>query len=251
MKWDQRVNITFSCNGPVKDDGAEREDNTDHKAPDIENGSADQYDDAHKFHGVAKFKAGLGIVGNGDKGHIQHGFGVEPPGLYRIFSQHDTCDNAEGSGKHIWGVYRCQAQTVDGKFKDEKLPDERNITGVRKPDKPEMTDELKELNEEMLAHYQEGRYIVTVQEDKGIPILKQKDGKVYQPIFTDVQEVKKFQNLNKGVTLKTAVVEGSKIPEILSPEAFGVAVNPFGVNLQLQINRKPAKTKENKNKTQE
>ena len=27
-----------------------------------------------------------------------------------------------------------------------------------------MTDELKELNEEMLAHYQEGRYIVTVQE---------------------------------------------------------------------------------------
>ena len=99
---------------------------------------------------------------------------------------------------------------------------------MRKPDKPEMTDELKELNEEMLAHYQEGRYIVTVQEDKGIPILKQKDGKVYQPIFTDVQEVKKFQNLNKGVTLKTAVVEGSKIPEILSPEAFGVAVNPFG-----------------------
>ena len=122
---------------------------------------------------------------------------------------------------------------------------------MRKPDKPEMTDELKELNEEMLAHYQEGRYIVTVQEDKGIPILKQKDGKVYQPIFTDVQEVKKFQNLNKGVALKTAVVEGSKIPEILSPEAFGVAVNPFGVNLQLQINRKPAKTKENENKTQE
>ena len=122
---------------------------------------------------------------------------------------------------------------------------------MRKPDKPEMTDELKELNEEMLAHYQEGRYIVTVQEDKGIPILKQKDGKVYQPIFTDVQEVKKFQNLNKGVALKTAVVEGSKIPEILSPEAFGVVVNPFGVNLQLQINRKQAKTKENENKTQE
>ena len=58
-----------------------------------------------------------------------------------------------------------------------------------------------------------------------------------------MQEVKKFQNLNKGVTLKTAVVEGSKIPEILSPEAFGVAVNPFGVNLQLKKKRNPAKTK--------
>jgi hypothetical protein len=171
VKWDQRVNITFSCNGPVKDDGAEREDNADHKAPDIENGSADQYDDAHKFHGVAKFKAGLGIVGNGDKGHIQHGFGVEPPGLYRIFSQHDTCDNAEGSGKHIWGVYRCQAQTVDGKFKDEatksaslvttlkgdkKLPDERNITGVRKPDKPEpVGDQLRILHQHQPGRCQE------------------------------------------------------------------------------------------------
>ena len=122
---------------------------------------------------------------------------------------------------------------------------------MRKPKKPEMTDELKEMNEEMLAHYQEGRYIVTVQEDKGIPVLRQKDGTVYQPIFTDVQEVQKFQNLNKGITLKTAVVEGTRIPEILSPEATGVAVNPFGINIQLKITRKATKTKENENKTEE
>jgi len=167
--------------------------------------------------------------------------------------------------KGLDGQITVQLDELITRPKDEELPEgkirvenpELVLTAayfmqqMRKPDKPEMTDELKELNEEMLAHYQEGRYIVTVQEDKGIPILKQKDGKVYQPIFTDVQEVKKFQNLNKGVTLKTAVVEGSKIPEILSPEAFGVAVNPFGVNLQLQIKRKPAKTKENENKTQE
>ena len=44
---------------------------------------------------------------------------------------------------------------------------------MRKPDKPEMTDELIEVNEEMVAHYQEGRYIVTVQVVNGIPILKQ------------------------------------------------------------------------------
>lgn len=137
MKGDQWVNIAFSCNGPVKNNGAEGEDDSGYKAPDIENSSADQDDDTHKFHGVAKFKAGLGIVGNGDKGHIQHGFGVEPPGLYRIFSQHDTCDNAEWRSKHVGSVYRCQAQTVNGKFKDEKLPDERNITGVRQPYKPE------------------------------------------------------------------------------------------------------------------
>ena len=150
--------------------------------------------------------------------------------------------------KGLDGQITVQLDELITRPKDEELPEgkirvenpELVLTAayfmqqMRKPDKPEMTDELKELNEEMLAHYQEGRYIVTVQEDKGIPILKQK-----------------FQNLNKGVTLKTAVVEGSKIPEILSPEAFGVAVNPFGVNLQLQIKRKPAETKENENKTQE
>jgi len=46
------------------------------------------------------------------------------------------------------GVYRCQAQTVNGKFKDEKLPDERNITGVRQPYKPEpVGDQLRILHQ--------------------------------------------------------------------------------------------------------
>ena len=70
MKWNQRINITFTSNGPVKDNGAEGEDDPDHKAPDIKNGSTDQDDDAHKFHGIAKFKTGLGIVGDGDKSHV-------------------------------------------------------------------------------------------------------------------------------------------------------------------------------------
>ena len=137
MKWDQRVNITFSCNGPVKDNGAEGEDNTDHKAPDIENGGADQDDDTHKFHGIAKFKAGLGVVGDGDESHVQHGFGVKPPGFHSVFSQYDTGDDAERGSKHIWGVYCCQPQAVNGKFQDQKLPDQGNVTGIGQPDKPE------------------------------------------------------------------------------------------------------------------
>ena len=85
-------------------------DNTDHKAPDIENGGADQDDDTHKFHGIAKFKAGLGVVGDGDESHVQHGFGVKPPGFHSVFSQYDTGDDAERGSKHIWGVYCCQPQ---------------------------------------------------------------------------------------------------------------------------------------------
>ena len=37
------------------------------KPQDIENGGADQDDDTHKFHGIAKFKAGLGVGGDGDR----------------------------------------------------------------------------------------------------------------------------------------------------------------------------------------
>ena len=100
-----------------------------------------------------------------------------------------------------------------------------------------MEEELKALHEEMVTHFKEGRYIVAIQEGKGVPILKQKDGKAYQPVFTDIQEFKKFQNLNKGVVLKTAIIEATKLSETIPPEVEGVVVNPFGVNLQLQMKR--------------
>lgn len=103
---------------------------------------------------------------------------------------------------------------------------------------PMLTEELQALNEEMMAHYMRGRYIVAVTEDKTFPVLKQKDGKVMQPIFTDMQEFMKFQSFSKDETLKTAVVDASKIQEITTKEAFGVTVNPFGVNVVLQLPKK-------------
>ena len=68
--------------------------------------------------------------------------------------------------------------------------------------------------------------------------MKQKDGRVLQPIFTDIQEFMKFQSVNKEEKFKTAVVEVDKISELAAKEAFGITVNPFGVNLVLQLPRK-------------
>lgn len=79
-----------------------------------------------------------------------------------------------------------------------------------------MTEELKELNEEMMAHYMRGRYILGVTEKNAVPILKQKDGRVLQPIFTDMQEFMKFQNVNRNEKMKTAVVEAAKLPELIT-----------------------------------
>ncbi len=108
---------------------------------------------------------------------------------------------------------------------------------VRKPQKAEVTEELKELHEEMMVHYQRGKYLLPVRENAGTLVMKQKNGQVFQPVFTDIQEYKKFLSMNREEGVKSAVLPAQKIAEILAPEAAGVVVNPFGVNLQLQIRR--------------
>ena len=47
-----------------------------------------------------------------------------------------------------------------------------------------------------------------------------------------------IQSVNKEEKFKTAVVEVDKISELAAKEAFGITVNPFGVNLVLQLPRK-------------
>lgn len=112
------------------------------------------------------------------------------------------------------------------------------MQGMRKQPSEEEKEGLKALYEEMMVHFREGSYIVAVKEGKEVPILKQKDGQVFQPVFTDYPEFQKFQNFNKTDKFRAAIVEASKIPEILTKEAAGVTVNPFGMNLQLQMQKK-------------
>lgn len=100
-----------------------------------------------------------------------------------------------------------------------------------------LTEELEELQEELLAHYNEGSFIIAVREDKGIVILKQKDGRAMLPIFTDAQEFQKFQLMNQNSKFGTAVVTPEKISRLLPKDAAGILVNPVGVNLPLKIGR--------------
>lgn len=106
----------------------------------------------------------------------------------------------------------------------------------RKPHN-ELTEMLKELQEELLTHYSEGTFILAVREDKGIAIMKQKDGKTLLPVFTDVQEFQKFQAMNRNMKFGTAMVKPEKILGFLPKDAAGVLVNPIGVNLPLKVGR--------------
>ena len=108
---------------------------------------------------------------------------------------------------------------------------------LRRKQHNELTEMLKELQEELLTHYSEGTFILAVREDKGIAIMKQKDGKTLLPIFTDVQEFQKFQAMNQNTKFGTAMVKPEKILGFLPKDAAGVLVNPIGVNLPLKIGR--------------
>lgn len=103
----------------------------------------------------------------------------------------------------------------------------------------ERQEEAKELSEELAAHFAKGTFIVAVQEDNKIPLLKQKDGNLkdvaFQPIFTDLPEFMKFNMTKK---LKPLVVEMKKLPDVMAKEAKGVVVNAMGVNLIMQVEKK-------------
>ena len=92
-----------------------------------------------------------------------------------------------------------------------------------------------QLPEEILADFTKGTYITAFQEGSGVPLLKQKNGDAYQPIFTDIIEFGKFNAKNQ---FKAIAVTANKIPSILVKEAKGVVVNPFGVNLQMPITKR-------------
>lgn len=115
------------------------------------------------------------------------------------------------------------------------------MQAVRRDQNAVKEETIKELQEEMLADFQRGKYIVPVEPQKGMPVMKQKDGTVFQPVFTDLGEFVKF---NKEKRFQTAVIEFAKLGEIMPPEAKGVMVNPMGVNIPLQIARKKKETPE-------
>ena len=106
---------------------------------------------------------------------------------------------------------------------------------------PEQQDKkaMQELHEEMISHLQKGKYIIAAREpDNGIPILKQPNGDLFHPIFTDIQEFQKFCAVNKNDKFKTGIVEAKNIINIVAPNAKGIVINPMGVNVLLQMMKK-------------
>ena len=109
---------------------------------------------------------------------------------------------------------------------------------LRRPvDKEERKNlNLRELEEELLVNLRKSEFLIAMEPDPenpkkiNIPYLKNKEGKILQPVFSDVMEFEKFA---KGRKLRLAKLPFSKLPQILMEQAEAMVINPMGFNLLL------------------
>ncbi len=104
------------------------------------------------------------------------------------------------------------------------------VQELRRQGTAEMTDKLKELDEELKAHFGKGRYLIATKDQH--PCILQREGKEYQPLFTDYQEFWKFSREKKFIP---AVLPAANLHKLLTPQTAGVIINPLGVNLMLNV----------------
>ena len=110
------------------------------------------------------------------------------------------------------------------------------VQELRRPVPQEEHKNLRALEEEVIVNLRKSDFLVAMQRkgdepDKiNIPYLKNKEGKILQPVFSDVMEFEKFA---KGKKLRIAKVPFNKLPNILIEQAESLVINPMGFNLVL------------------
>lgn len=101
---------------------------------------------------------------------------------------------------------------------------------------------LHELEEEMVANIARSKFIFAIEikgeenkdktELKGsdiqIPCVKNKEGKMFQPIFTDPAEYAKF---SRGRNFRASIVQFSDVEKILGNNIEGIVINPLSLNV--------------------
>ncbi len=118
---------------------------------------------------------------------------------------------------------------------------------VRERD-PEDKQQLRTLEEEMAHNLFRSRFIVTYDTSQlkgkfdpknlngkvGIPQIKMKDGRAFQPVFTDPGEFRRFAAKAKEKrNMRLVPVPFQDLPKFLAKSSEGFVFNPAGFNLVL------------------
>lgn len=114
---------------------------------------------------------------------------------------------------------------------------------LRRPVKNEERGNMRELEEELIVNLRKAEYLLAVDVNPddpkkvNIPYLKDKEGKILQPVFTDAMEFEKFA---KGKKLRLMKVPFDKLPGLMMQQTENYVINPMGFNLILskdQLNK--------------
>lgn len=109
----------------------------------------------------------------------------------------------------------------------------------RKEKRTQLDASLQGMQEEMMAHYKDGTYLIALKADgTGVVFMKNANGTTLLPIFTDAGEFHKFQLMNPNEKFGTGVVLAEKISGLLPPEASTIVINPMTTNIPLNVERK-------------
>ena len=107
---------------------------------------------------------------------------------------------------------------------------------LRRPVAKEEHKNLRELEEELIVNLKKSQFLIAMEVDKenpkkiNVPYLKNKEGQILQPVFSDVMEYEKFA---RGKKFRLAKIPFAKLPEILKTQAEATVFNPLGFNLIL------------------
>ena len=107
---------------------------------------------------------------------------------------------------------------------------------LRRPVEKEEHKNLRALEEELIANIKKSQFLVAMERSEeepkkiNIPYLKNKDGQILQPVFSDIMEFEKFA---RGKKLRLAKIPFDKLPTILIEQAEALVINPMGFNLIL------------------
>lgn len=115
----------------------------------------------------------------------------------------------------------------------------------------ERTDEdqkhLRELEEEMAVNLIRSKLIVAFETSQvqgkwnpsdtsqkvGVPYIKNKEGKVFYPVYTDFFEFRRFNSGNRNLKLSITAVDYDALPKLLHKPAEAFVINPASLNLIL------------------
>lgn len=96
---------------------------------------------------------------------------------------------------------------------------------------------LQELEEEMAVNLVRSKFIMPIEvvgqkmladgSNIKLPCVKNQEGKMFQPIFTDYNEFQKFNTAGK---FKANVIEFVNIQKVIGKSVEGIVVNPQGMN---------------------